>query len=147
MPSTASTRSTVRPSELLALGARAVLLKGGHLPGDEVVDLLAQAERRAPAPRLGAHRKPQPARHGLHAVLGHRRAPGARATRCPQPWRSARAYVIAAMAAGADVQVGAGHGPLNHGFAPVPTRPPAGAGRVIHASTKVMARVGSAEPS
>ena len=29
-------------TELLALGAQAVLLKGGHLPGDDVVDLLAQ---------------------------------------------------------------------------------------------------------
>ena len=27
-------------AKLLALGAHAVLLKGGHLPGDEVVDLL-----------------------------------------------------------------------------------------------------------
>jgi hydroxymethylpyrimidine/phosphomethylpyrimidine kinase len=34
----------------------------------------------------------------------------------------ARAYVIGAMEAGAQVQVGHGHGPLNHGFAPVPTR-------------------------
>ena len=28
--------------ELLALGAKAVLLKGGHLPGDQVVDVLVQ---------------------------------------------------------------------------------------------------------
>jgi hydroxymethylpyrimidine/phosphomethylpyrimidine kinase len=31
---------------LLALGARAVLLKGGHLPGGDVVDRLAQGRRR-----------------------------------------------------------------------------------------------------
>jgi hydroxymethylpyrimidine/phosphomethylpyrimidine kinase len=33
-------------SELLALGAHAVLLKGGHLPGDAMVDRLAEGERR-----------------------------------------------------------------------------------------------------
>ena len=79
--------------------------------------------RTARALRLAsaAHRQPQPARHRLHAVVGHRRAPGAGLRRCPRPWQRARAYVIGAMAAGADVQVGAGHGPLNHGFAPVPT--------------------------
>jgi hydroxymethylpyrimidine/phosphomethylpyrimidine kinase len=33
-------------SELLALGARAVLLKGGHLPGDAMVDRLAEGKRR-----------------------------------------------------------------------------------------------------
>jgi hydroxymethylpyrimidine/phosphomethylpyrimidine kinase len=39
---------------LLALGPRAVLLKGGHVPGRHVVDLLALAGRlvRLPAPRI-----------------------------------------------------------------------------------------------
>ena len=32
----------------------------------------------------------------------------------------ARDYVIAAIRHGADVRTGSGHGPLNHGFAPVP---------------------------
>jgi hydroxymethylpyrimidine/phosphomethylpyrimidine kinase len=31
----------------------------------------------------------------------------------------ARAYILQAIAAGADVRTGQGHGPLNHGFAPV----------------------------
>ena len=35
---------------------------------------------------------------------------------------SARAFVRGAMAAGATVHTGAGHGPLNHGFAPRPMR-------------------------
>ena len=34
----------------------------------------------------------------------------------------ARAFVRGAMAAGAQVQTGQGHGPLNHGFAPQPMR-------------------------
>ena len=31
----------------------------------------------------------------------------------------ARAYILGAIAAGADVHTGQGHGPLNHGYAPV----------------------------
>jgi len=39
----------------------------------------------------------------------------------PEAVERARAYVLGAMAAGARVRIGEGHGPLNHGFAPVPT--------------------------
>ena len=106
--------------ELLALGARAVLLKGGHLPGDEVVDVLAEAggaRRRLSSARIACRNL-----HGTgctlssaiaaHLALGHGLSAAV---------ALARAYVIGAMQAGADVQVGQGHGPLNHGFAPVPT--------------------------
>jgi hydroxymethylpyrimidine/phosphomethylpyrimidine kinase len=105
--------------ELLALGARAVLLKGGHLPGDEVVDLLAQRNGRSL--RLASQRIASRNLHGTgctlssaiaaHLALGYELADAV---------ERARGYVVAAMAAGADVKIGAGHGPLNHGFAPVP---------------------------
>ena len=36
--------------------------------------------------------------------------------------RAARAYILGAIQAGASVQVGHGHGPLNHGYAPLATR-------------------------
>ena len=107
--------------ELLALGAHAVLLKGGHLPGDDVVDLLAEAggERAA----AGVRRASRAATCTARAARCRRPSPRTWrwATRCPRPCERARGYVVAAMAAGADVKVGAGHGPLNHGFAPVPT--------------------------
>jgi hydroxymethylpyrimidine/phosphomethylpyrimidine kinase len=38
----------------------------------------------------------------------------------PQAVTQARAYILRAIAAGADVRTGHGHGPLNHGHAPVP---------------------------
>jgi hydroxymethylpyrimidine/phosphomethylpyrimidine kinase len=42
--------------------------------------------------------------------------------------QQARRYILGAIAAGAAVQTGQGHGPLNHGFAPLPlqrmTMPP-----------------------
>ncbi|WP_431276642.1 bifunctional hydroxymethylpyrimidine kinase/phosphomethylpyrimidine kinase [Variovorax ureilyticus] len=107
-------------SELLALGARAILLKGGHLPGEDVVDLLAQSN--GDRLQLASTRIASRNLHGTgctlssaiasHLALGYDLA---------QAVERARNYVVAAMAAGADVKVGSGHGPLNHGFAPVPT--------------------------
>jgi hydroxymethylpyrimidine/phosphomethylpyrimidine kinase len=34
----------------------------------------------------------------------------------------ARRYILAAISAGAQAQTGRGHGPLNHGHAPLPMR-------------------------
>ncbi|GAA4353420.1 bifunctional hydroxymethylpyrimidine kinase/phosphomethylpyrimidine kinase [Variovorax defluvii] len=106
-------------SELLALGARAVLLKGGHLPGDDVVDLLAEAD--GERLRLSSRRIASRNLHGTGCTLSSAIASHlALGYALPEAVERARGYVVAAMAAGADVQVGAGHGPLNHGFAPVP---------------------------
>ena len=103
--------------ELLAKGARAVLLKGGHLAGDVVSDLL-QVAGAAPywmrAPRIATANT-----HGTgctlssaiaaHLALGHSLIDSVEA---------ARAYVRGALAAGANVKTGQGSGPLNHSFAP-----------------------------
>ncbi len=108
-----------RRPELIAMGARAVLLKGGHLRGDDVSDLLlgAAAKRRAGCVR--PHRDAEHAWHRLHAVERDRRASGS-GRRLPEAVERARDYVREALAAGADVRTGAGNGPLNHGFAPIP---------------------------
>ena len=107
-------------SELLALGARAVLLKGGHLPGDDVVDLLAEAD--GERLRLSSTRISSRNLHGTGCTLSSAIAAHlALGYALPEAVERARGYVVAAMAAGADIQIGAGHGPLNHGFAPVPS--------------------------
>ena len=107
-------------AELLAMGARAVLVKGGHLPGDEVVDLLAQ--RGGHLLRLASERIASRNLHGTGCTLSSAIAAHlALGAELPEAVASARDYVIGAMRAGAQVQVGQGHGPLNHGFAPVPT--------------------------
>lgn len=107
-------------SELLALGTTAVLLKGGHLPGDDVVDLLAQAN--GDRLRLASTRIASRNLHGTGCTLSSAIASNlALGYDLPQAVERARGYVVAAMAAGADVKIGRGHGPLNHGFAPVPT--------------------------
>ena len=105
--------------ELLALGAPAVLLKGGHLHGDTVVDVLARGAgdwRHLQAPRIASRNL-----HGTgctlaaaiaaHLALGHA---------LDEAVALARRYVLQAIAAGVDVRTGSGRGPLNHGHAPVP---------------------------
>ncbi|WP_390343617.1 bifunctional hydroxymethylpyrimidine kinase/phosphomethylpyrimidine kinase [Variovorax boronicumulans] len=106
--------------ELLALGAKAVLLKGGHLPGDEVVDVLL--ERSGARKRLASQRIASRNLHGTGCTLSSAIAAHlALGLALPEAVERARTYILGAMRAGANVQVGAGHGPLNHGFAPVPT--------------------------
>jgi hydroxymethylpyrimidine/phosphomethylpyrimidine kinase len=104
---------------LLAMGAQAVLLKGGHLLGDEVVDLLVQAK--GPTRRLASSRIPSRNVHGTgctlssaiaaHLALGHH---------LEESVTLARDFILNAIAQGAEVGTGQGHGPLNHGFAPLP---------------------------
>jgi hydroxymethylpyrimidine/phosphomethylpyrimidine kinase len=106
-------------ARLLALGARAVLLKGGHLPGDEVVDVLAM--RGETLQRLQSSRIASGNVHGTGCTLSSAIAAGlALGLSLPQAVAEARRYVLQAIAAGAQVHTGSGHGPLNHGHAPLP---------------------------
>lgn len=108
-------------ARLLALGAHAVLLKGGHLPGDEVVDVLAM--RGEALQRLQSSRIASGNVHGTGCTLSSAIAAGlALGLSLPQAVAEARRYVLQAIAAGAQVYTGGGHGPLNHGHAPVPMR-------------------------
>jgi hydroxymethylpyrimidine/phosphomethylpyrimidine kinase len=106
-------------ADLLAQGARAVLLKGGHLPGDEVVDLLATSAQ--PGLRLRSARIASRNVHGTGCTLSSAIAAYlARGLALAQAVERARAYTLQAIRAGAAVQTGQGHGPLCHGHAPVP---------------------------
>ncbi len=104
---------------LRALGASAALLKGGHLPGDEVIDVLALPG--GACRRLSSQRIPTHNGHGtgctLSSAIASHLALGAP---LPQAVERARAYILGAIAAGVGVTTGRGHGPLNHGYAPVP---------------------------
>jgi hydroxymethylpyrimidine/phosphomethylpyrimidine kinase len=102
---------------LLDMGARAVLLKGGHLAGDEVVDWL-QLPGQAGV-RLASERIPSDNVHGTgctlssaiaaHLALGHGLVSSV---------QLARQFILGAIAAGANFALGHGHGPLNHGYSP-----------------------------
>ncbi|THF61942.1 bifunctional hydroxymethylpyrimidine kinase/phosphomethylpyrimidine kinase [Pseudothauera nasutitermitis] len=97
-------------------GERWVLLKGGHLPGSEVVDLLFDGDRMVelPAPRIDT-----PNTHGTGCTLS-----SAIAALLPQRARAlhpveaavrdARQWLLAAIAHAHELAVGGGHGPVHH---------------------------------
>lgn len=105
--------------DLLALGAPAVLVKGGHLPGDWVVDLLARKDglrRTLESPRIATHNG-----HGTGCTLSSAIAAYlAQGLPLEDAVADARSYILEAIRTGAAVRTGHGHGPLNHGHAPLP---------------------------
>lgn len=107
--------------DLLAMGCRAVLLKGGHLTGADVVDVLAVRSAGGDIV-LHRYRSPRIESRNLHgtgctlsSAIACRMALG---DALPAAVENARAYILQAIAAGAAPRTGHGHGPLNHGFAP-----------------------------
>lgn len=102
---------------LLGLGARAVLIKGGHLHGDVVSDLLMTHDglmHWMRAARIATRNT-----HGTGCTLSSAIAVYlAKGHTLQDACELARLYVRSALLAGADVRTGAGGGPLNHGFKP-----------------------------
>jgi hydroxymethylpyrimidine/phosphomethylpyrimidine kinase len=97
---------------LLALGAKAVLIKGGHRDGAESVDLLV--ERNAVV-RLVAERVATQNTHGTGCTLSAAIAAElAKGRDLAVAVRGAKAYVTAAIKAADRLQVGSGHGPTHH---------------------------------
>lgn len=98
--------------ELLMLGPRAVLAKGGHLEGPELVDWLVTpgGNRRFPGQRIETRHT-----HGTGCTLSSALAAGLAAGKpLEQAVAEARDYVAGAIAAAPGL--GAGHGPLGHGW-------------------------------
>lgn len=106
---------------LLDQGAHAVLLKGGHLSGADVVDLLLVPGHDPvwmQAPRIETANT-----HGTGCTLSSAIAAYlALGLELPEAVLQARDFVRQALQAGAAVTTGHGSGPLNHGFAPLPMR-------------------------
>lgn len=97
---------------LLALGPRAVLLKGGHGTGPEAVDLLAEV---GSIVRFAAPRLPTRHTHGTGCTLSAAIAAGL-ATGMPRDAAigAAKRYVSGALAGAAAMRVGHGIGPIDH---------------------------------
>lgn len=98
---------------LLALGAKAVLMKGGHGVGENAVDILVCADAvpvRLSLPRVATHNT-----HGtgctLSAAITAHLASGRPLIEATS---AAKQFVHAALIAGAHVRVGGGSGPVNH---------------------------------
>lgn len=99
---------------LLALGARAVLMKGGHGTGPHSVDLLVMPGRirRFTAPRHETRNT-----HGTGCTLSSAITAGlASGLDIPDAVGAAKDYITGAIAAADRLEVGAGHGPVHHFF-------------------------------
>lgn len=97
---------------VLALGADAVLVKGGHAPGAAVVDLLVGKDLQET--RFESARIETPHTHGTGCTLASAIAAGlAQNMDLTAAVARARAYVIEAIRTAPGF--GHGHGPLNHG--------------------------------
>ena len=101
-------------ARLLALGPKAVLMKGGHLDGGDAIDLLLTEDGET---QLSAARVATRNTHGtgctlssaLATQIGHGLA-------LPEAAQRAKAYISSAIAAADTLDVGQGHGPVHHFF-------------------------------
>lgn len=93
-------------------GGRWVVLKGGHLPGSDALDLLFDGERMLELPAKWVETKNT---HGTGCTLSSAIAAliPQRAS-VPDAVRDAKAYLTRALAASSQLQVGSGHGPVHH---------------------------------
>jgi hydroxymethylpyrimidine/phosphomethylpyrimidine kinase len=97
---------------LRRLGAKAVLIKGGHAEGDEAVDILVDGagELRLAAPRVKTGNT-----HGTGCTLSSAIAAElAKGASLRDAAANAKSYVTAAIAAADQLGVGRGKGPVHH---------------------------------
>jgi hydroxymethylpyrimidine/phosphomethylpyrimidine kinase len=109
---TAAMKAAAR--RLAAMGARAALVKGGHMEGDEVVDILFDGNRvhQWTRPRLATRNT-----HGTGCTLSAAVTAGLALGRTlTEAVEDALDFVHRAIASAP--QLGAGHGPLNHFLEP-----------------------------
>jgi hydroxymethylpyrimidine/phosphomethylpyrimidine kinase len=98
--------------KLLALGAQAVLIKGGHASSAQAVDLLVSREAVA---RLSAERHDTKNTHGTGCTLSAAIAAGlAKGQRLGEAVSDAKQYVTEAIGCADELEVGHGHGPVHH---------------------------------
>jgi hydroxymethylpyrimidine/phosphomethylpyrimidine kinase len=95
------------------MGARNVVVKGGHLPAaSDAVDVLYDGREFA---QFGAPRIDTPNTHGTGCTFASAIAAElAKGYDVPEAVRNAKEYLTAALRAAVDLQIGHGHGPLNH---------------------------------
>lgn len=97
---------------LLDMGARAVLLKGGHMGEAEAVDLLCEGEgmTRLRAPRFETRNT-----HGTGCTLSSALATWlGRGDDLSEAAAKAKDYISGAIGAADELEVGQGHGPVHH---------------------------------
>ncbi len=102
---------------MLEKGCNSVLIKGGHLPGNESVDMLFEKGKNGSGIRSPFIETRNT--HGTGCTLSSAIASYlALGEDLREAFISAKDYIIHALYAGKDVEVGKGHGPVNHFFNP-----------------------------
>ena len=118
---------TIRTSEdmaaagrvILMNGCRAVLVKGGHLRGHDMTDVLVTGGHPQEVVHFHATKIDSRNTHGTGCTLSSAIASYlARGENMPNAVAKGKQFLSDALAAGKDVSIGKGHGPLNHFFAP-----------------------------
>lgn len=98
--------------KLLGLGVEAALLKGGHLKGDHCTDYLAY---KGGVKSYSAERIETENTHGTGCTLSSAIAANlAKGLELPHAVAAAKDYLTEALRAADMLEVGAGHGPVNH---------------------------------
>ena len=111
-PARSETEMELQARAMLDLGARSVLIKGGHGEGSESADLLVDASS---VTRFAAMRITTMNTHGSGCTLSSAIAAGlAKGLDLKSAAREAKAYVTAAIAGADTLKIGHGHGPLHH---------------------------------
>jgi hydroxymethylpyrimidine/phosphomethylpyrimidine kinase len=98
--------------QLRAIGAKAVLIKGGHAEGAKAVDLYVdgEGEMRLEAPRVATRNT-----HGTGCTLSSAIAAElAKGASLREAVREAKAYITASIAAADALHIGKGRGPVHH---------------------------------
>ncbi|MFY9624715.1 MAG: bifunctional hydroxymethylpyrimidine kinase/phosphomethylpyrimidine kinase [Rhodoplanes sp.] len=109
---TSEAEMRAQADRLLALGAQAVLIKGGHGSGAESVDLLATP---AGVARFAASRIATENTHGSGCTLSAAIAAGlAKGAALADAVGAAKDFISRAIAAADRLAIGSGHGPVHH---------------------------------
>jgi hydroxymethylpyrimidine/phosphomethylpyrimidine kinase len=106
------TEMQTQAERILALGAKAVLIKGGHGTGAVSADFLfdGRSVTRLAVPRIATRNT-----HGTGCTLSSAIAAGlAKGQNLADAVRDAKAFVTAAIAAADRLAIGKGHGPVHH---------------------------------
>ena len=111
---------TAAGNKILKSGCGAVLIKGGHLEGNDMCDVLCIKEGNTPyiytASKISSKNT-----HGTGCTLSSSIATYlALGETLQEAVRKAKDYVHKGILNGKDVCIGSGHGPLNHFYSPVP---------------------------
>jgi hydroxymethylpyrimidine/phosphomethylpyrimidine kinase len=93
-------------------GERWIFLKGGHLPGNDTIDVLYNGDRLIELP---GRRINTPNTHGTGCTLSAALAALLpQVNDVPQAAHRAKEYLVAAIARSGELDVGSGHGPVQH---------------------------------